>query len=513
MMIMKYLSMIILFASTPLFGQTVNVWQNPCNSAMVPGQNMLINVDIDSLDLGSTLTKIFYSTDDQQSWAESEMTLLTEVNYITTFEDTIHLPYSTTNVFYGLKTIYPVNIDTIYDTLFYTMSAKNVDEIFPPTDNFLTELCEEKSGDAYQFAEKPFLDLTEIKISFSDSKFYCLLDNNDNQWPFYESFPYLPPWYIYGFGFYNPESTDSVGYGMVYANIPAIGITPGLYKVNAGSTFSRIGDIDYQVQDEKLYMACNIDDLASDPDFGPWPNESGGLICGAGTFTMDIDPSLTLNDRSHPCIFYPQIFQQNIEVNMEPQLSELTFDSGIDTIFFNITYSDADNNLPVARKLIIEGKSDFNFTSPDHYYQDGDGSEFYVGVPIQEVENGSVYAEFSDGADTVQSNVITFVGIGENHFELASTQLFNFPNPFSTSTKISFNLHRRDAESAEIKIYNIKGQLVKEFKIRNSKLKISGEVVWDGRDQSGKQLSSGLYFYQLKSGDEIADTKKCLLLR
>ncbi|RKX70009.1 hypothetical protein DRP43_03805 [candidate division TA06 bacterium] len=506
---MKYLSLtiILLITLSPLFGQTANVWQNPCNSATIPEQIMLINVDIDSLNLDSCITRNFYSTDGQESWNESEMTLLTELNYITTFEDTILLPDSG-RVFYGFKTIYPTYIDTIFDTLFYTMSAKNIDDIFPPTDNFLTELCEEKIGDAYQATEKPYLDLTEIKISFSDDKFYCSLDNNDSEWPLYESFSYLPPWYVYGFGFYNPESTDSVGYAMVYADIPTMNVTPGLYKVNTDSTFSRIGDIDYQVQGEKLYMACNIEDLTSDPNFGPWPNESGGLICGAGTLTINVDPFVTLNDRSHPCIFYPTIFQQDIGINELPQLSELTFYTVSDTIVFNINYSDSNNNLPVVRKLIIENKTEFNFTSSDHYYQDG--NEFYVRVPIQEVANSSIYAEFSDGADTVQSNVITFTGVYENSVELIGIQLFNYPNPFSNFTTIFF-FNTKPTKNTKIKIYNIKGQLVKQLKIKNLKFNIN-EVVWDGKDESGRQLPSGIYFYRLHT-DTFTSTKKCIILR
>jgi flagellar hook assembly protein FlgD len=88
----------------------------------------------------------------------------------------------------------------------------------------------------------------------------------------------------------------------------------------------------------------------------------------------------------------------------------------------------------------------------------------------------------------------------------------NYPNPFSTSTKIPFNLHRRDAKSAEIKIYNIKGQLVKEFKIKNSKFEITGKVIWDGTDESGKQLPSGIYLYKLSAGEQSV-VKKMLLLR
>jgi hypothetical protein len=101
--------------------------------------------------------------------------------------------------------------------------------------------------------------------------------------------------------------------------------------------------------------------------------------------------------------------------------------------------------------------------------------------------------------------------IDEEPQEISSSQIINYPNPFSTSTKISFNLHRRDAESAEIKIYNIKGQLVKdlEFSILNLEF---GEAIWDGKDESGKQLPSGIYLYKLSSGEQSM-VKKMLLLR
>jgi hypothetical protein len=89
----------------------------------------------------------------------------------------------------------------------------------------------------------------------------------------------------------------------------------------------------------------------------------------------------------------------------------------------------------------------------------------------------------------------------------------NFPNPFSTSTKISFNIHHGDTENAEIKIYNIKGQLIRQFKIQNSKFKISGEAIWDGRDSSGKPVPSGVYLYRLTTDSFTSETKKMILIR
>ena len=90
----------------------------------------------------------------------------------------------------------------------------------------------------------------------------------------------------------------------------------------------------------------------------------------------------------------------------------------------------------------------------------------------------------------------------------------NYPNPFNPTTTISFNISRKDAKDAEIVIYNIKGQKVKQLKIEIRQLpdKIN-EVVWDGTDENNHPVSSGIYFYKLKVDDKTIATKKCLLLK
>ncbi len=97
----------------------------------------------------------------------------------------------------------------------------------------------------------------------------------------------------------------------------------------------------------------------------------------------------------------------------------------------------------------------------------------------------------------------------------------NYPNPFTISTTISFNLatslRYAMPREAELKIYNIKGQLVKEFKMQPpiySGVKGKNiEVIWDGSDDEGKQLSNGIYFYQASIGEIKSQFKKMLLLR
>ena len=82
----------------------------------------------------------------------------------------------------------------------------------------------------------------------------------------------------------------------------------------------------------------------------------------------------------------------------------------------------------------------------------------------------------------------------------------NFPNPFRGSTTIQYfitentGLRYTTPQQAEIKIFNVKGQLVKEFGLRNSDCGFS--VVWDGKDESGKEVSAGVYLYKINNNDE-----------
>ncbi len=97
-----------------------------------------------------------------------------------------------------------------------------------------------------------------------------------------------------------------------------------------------------------------------------------------------------------------------------------------------------------------------------------------------------------------------------NSFEL----LQNYPNPFNPTTKIQFrvgSLGFGRPVHATLNIYNILGQLVKTL-VDEEKLPGNYNIIWDGKDDSGKEVGSGIYFYQLKTKDYTA-TKKMVLLR
>lgn len=90
---------------------------------------------------------------------------------------------------------------------------------------------------------------------------------------------------------------------------------------------------------------------------------------------------------------------------------------------------------------------------------------------------------------------------------MAYTLNQNYPNPFNPTTSISFNLP--NASNWTLKIYNIIGQLVKGFEGYSSG---QVSVTWNGKDNSGNEVASGIYFYKL-TADKFSATKKMILVK
>lgn len=86
----------------------------------------------------------------------------------------------------------------------------------------------------------------------------------------------------------------------------------------------------------------------------------------------------------------------------------------------------------------------------------------------------------------------------------------NFPNPFNPSTTIEFSI--QNASEIDISIFNIKGQKVKTI-ANNQYEKGNHSTIWNGNDESGKPVSSGVYLYKLNVNGKTEAVKKCLLLK
>ncbi len=89
------------------------------------------------------------------------------------------------------------------------------------------------------------------------------------------------------------------------------------------------------------------------------------------------------------------------------------------------------------------------------------------------------------------------------------SSIYNYPNPFSNSTKIGFSM--KESGNLDVTIYDSKGQLIKTlYKGHFSQQDFI--KVWDAKDSNGKEVSSGIYMYVIKT-DENNHTGKMILTK
>ena len=92
--------------------------------------------------------------------------------------------------------------------------------------------------------------------------------------------------------------------------------------------------------------------------------------------------------------------------------------------------------------------------------------------------------------------------------------LQSYPNPFNPETWIPYELEKQS--HVTIEIYNVAGQLVRTLNIgtrlRGRYISKEKAVHWNGRNESGERVSSGVYFYMLKAGN-FAATRRMVILK
>jgi len=130
-----------------------------------------------------------------------------------------------------------------------------------------------------------------------------------------------------------------------------------------------------------------------------------------------------------------------------------------------------------------------------------DGSQYFLGCNRVIVDTtGGGQFEFTDG--DVYGAFVPPVGIEEkldNRLEIADLLLMqNTPNPFIEQTVIKYQLHNDGF--VDLSIYNIAGQKVKTLVNEYLGAGIYN-ASWDGQDESGKRIASGVYFVRLNGGN------------
>ncbi len=145
----------------------------------------------------------------------------------------------------------------------------------------------------------------------------------------------------------------------------------------------------------------------------------------------------------------------------------------------------------------------------------GAGDQFVTLAPYNDATHGGPRFGLANGttsfAPIVVSGGIDFTptSIEDPDVVPAEFRLYqNYPNPFNNSTEIRFSLAR--LSHIDLAVYDLLGRKVKTIACGDF---AAGEylVTWDGSDNDGNQVTSGVYFYVLRDGDESVSRKMVLL--
>lgn len=87
----------------------------------------------------------------------------------------------------------------------------------------------------------------------------------------------------------------------------------------------------------------------------------------------------------------------------------------------------------------------------------------------------------------------------------------NYPNPFNSNTTITYSLHKNSISNISLIIYDLKGIEIVSL-VDGNKSKGFYKVKWNGTDKFGREVSSGIYIYELRAG-VYKESRKLLFMK
>jgi len=139
--------------------------------------------------------------------------------------------------------------------------------------------------------------------------------------------------------------------------------------------------------------------------------------------------------------------------------------------------------------------------------EEGDDEEEW---PCEDIES-SLECEYSENCEWVNDSCQSKDGDGgalDNEIDLEYSLLKNYPNPFNPQTTINFSLD--EPGQISLKVYDIAGKEVGN--LINGFYSVGNySVQWNAKDMYGKQLSSGIYIYQLNTKKGILSNRMVLM--
>jgi len=137
----------------------------------------------------------------------------------------------------------------------------------------------------------------------------------------------------------------------------------------------------------------------------------------------------------------------------------------------------------------------------------GDGIYGIIYLSLDSPQHRAAYFDRSDWAVGIEDSQPAG-SILPKAFSLSQ----NYPNPFNPSTTIAFDMPGVSGEKkhVEVTVYDIRGRRVKML-VDSDLEPGSHRLHWDGQNDRGEQVTSGIYLYTLKAGEEISTRKMTIL--
>ncbi|MBT4097682.1 MAG: T9SS type A sorting domain-containing protein [Gemmatimonadetes bacterium] len=153
-----------------------------------------------------------------------------------------------------------------------------------------------------------------------------------------------------------------------------------------------------------------------------------------------------------------------------------------------------DGRYQLVSQLVVDGESDVRSVDI---------------VVLQATSLGEHWINLSRNVEVVGAPITAVLESMDATVPESFTLSQNYPNPFNPETTIRFDLPL--SADVDLSLYNLAGQRVATLA---SGLREAGsyDLRWDGRDDAGRALASGMYFYRLIAGDQVG-TRKLMLLR
>ncbi len=304
----------------------------------------------------------------------------------------------------------------------------------------------------------------------------------------------------------NPGYTDAGAVFQVY-NFDKLRIENSIFRnnyANYGSIFtvnkdSNITFINNQVSENKVALGGSLALINySNPKI-----VSNTIIYNEVLNQDDFHSTGVIESYISKPIIYNNIMYQNIDTFfMEHQLFSAkayhTRFNGFDFLFGNNNILLSDVNFEIITQ-------DVYLPNTNSQIIDSATLEFLYDIQLPQTDilgNPRIYGSFLDlGA------VELYPVSNDNPTIPSNNKISLYPNPFNPEITIEFPANRADRPT--LTIYNIRGQVVKTFQENEFNDK---KIVWNGRDNQGKTVSSGVYLFRFRSKN-YTETKRALLLK